>query len=154
MTWWIKWDIGNEFPANGRDEWNRNLVLFLLTTSFMIFYTGTKLRNIFSDRPSKNISGMLSFYYDWEIRSFYLLKFMKFYGQFQIHFYKILSRCYMAEIQLKWRITPNNQSIWYNVFIERILTYNDSCFHQNRLQKKVNSYCWYKSCKIFQQQKS
>lgn len=47
MTWWIKWDIGNEFPANGRDEWNRNLVLFLLTASFMIFYTGTKLRNIF-----------------------------------------------------------------------------------------------------------
>ena len=40
-----------------------------------------------------------------------MFMFMKFHGQFQIHFYKILCRCYMAEIQLKWRITPNNQSI-------------------------------------------
>lgn len=40
-----------------------------------------------------------------------MLKFMQFHGQFQIHFYKIMCLGFMAEIQLKWRITPNNQSI-------------------------------------------
>lgn len=117
---------------NGIETWSFSCWQLLLW-----FSTQEQNYEIFFWSAVKNISGILPFYYDWEIRSFYMLKFMKFHGQFQIHFYKILRRCFKAEIQLNWRITPNNQSIWYNVFIERILTYNDSCFHQNRLQNKI-----------------